>query len=305
MMNQWIADCWAPSAPAAVSSSAHISRNNNNNNNNIHKYQRSVRSRRSRMRTTSFLASSIALLLVTLMCLANSVSQVRGSSSAGHDLDVNVHPNQQDSHSNGSPINHAGFDNDSVEDRTDDPVNSSTGERGSRSRRHCPSCQLAMANHQDQQRSQHTQQPIEQQQRHRSSESTTGQSTVGDTARLESIKRQILVKLGLNAKPNLLSTIPPRDFILETLLRAEESTIAAAPVAHSSDTTGKHHHHHSASADSSQENSVEDDFYGKTSEIIAFGEPGDFKNSFFLMQSSRYTFLCWARNGFSRVRSNT
>ena len=129
----------------------------------------------------------------------------------------------------------------------------STGERSFRSRRHCPSCQLT-GNEQHQQH-----RPVEQQQ------------AAGDSARLESIKRQILVKLGLNAKPNLLSTMPPRDFILETLLRAEESTVAAAP-ARPSDS--KDHHHHS-SADA-VENSVEDDFYGKTSEIIAFGEPGDY-----------------------------
>lgn len=142
-----------------------------------------------------------------------------------------------------------------------------------RNRRHyCPSCQMPEASH-------HHQEPKS----NRLDGDSSSDQAAGDSARLESIKRQILVKLGLNAKPNLLSTIPPRDFIMETLLRAEESTVAATPAvqysSHQSSSGKNHHHHHTASTDSALENSVEDDFYGKTSEIIAFGEPGTSPNS--------------------------
>lgn len=152
----------------------------------------------------------------------------------------------------------------------------------SRSRRHCPSCQMTGSSDLQHQQQRHKP-PLEQEQ----------EQTAGDSARLESIKRQILVKLGLNAKPDLLSTMPPRDFILETLLRAEESTVAAAPAVRppsSSRSDHHHHHHHSSSSSDSggtDLNSVEDDFYGKTSEIIAFGEPGECR--------------CWTRVHFSSL----
>lgn len=139
-------------------------------------------------------------------------------------------------------------------------------ERGARNRRHCPSCKLMTGIHDGIHRGEEKQREDSMlQQQHE-------QTSTGDSARLESIKRQILVKLGLGAKPNLLATAPPRDFILETLLRAEESTVAAAP----SSSGGKqhHYHHHQQATSGDAENGVEDDFYGRTSEIIAFGEPG-------------------------------
>lgn len=120
------------------------------------------------------------------------------------------------------------------------------GQTDVRHHHHCPSCRL------------HNQEPA-----------AAAAVPIADTARLESIKRQILVKLGLNAKPNV-SSIPPRDFILETLLRAEESVLEpsspqrASSVLHRSD--------ESSTFDSAV---LEDDFYGKTSEIIAFAEPGE------------------------------
>lgn len=92
-----------------------------------------------------------------------------------------------------------------------------------------------------------------------------------DSARIESIKRQILVKLGLSAKPNV-STIPPRDFILETLLRAEESVLVDQ---HHRPQTEADLFTATTSSDSSGSPVLEDDFYGKTSEIIAFAEPGN------------------------------
>jgi len=91
-----------------------------------------------------------------------------------------------------------------------------------------------------------------------------------DSVRIESIKRQILVKLGLHAKPNV-SSVPSRDFILETLIRAEQSLDGDTGT---TSTTG-------STAATSQDietttidPSVEDDFFGKTSEIITFAERG-------------------------------
>lgn len=243
----WI--CW----------SAHIRQSKSQN-----QYQNQIQ-RRNQNRSSRRFSSCPFLcwvLLLLIVWLAFFVSQVRGSTDASSMTNDSSHPVIQ-SGNNSGPIHLLMIESAS-----------SDQQRSSRSRRHCPSCQLAMAGQQE---------PEPSQQRRPDQQPTpNGVQTVGDTARLESIKRQILVKLGLNSKPNLLSTIPPRDFILETLLRAEESTVAAASVARPSQQGSSkdhhqhhHHHHHSASADNSQENhGVEDDFYGKTSEIIAFGEPG-------------------------------
>ena len=114
-------------------------------------------------------------------------------------------------------------------------------------------------------------------------------AVAGETARLESVKRQILIKLGLEAKPDVsaLGTagrLPPREVVLETLLRAEESvdesTILSAPPSPASTTTtttNRRRHQHSTddSSSSSGGGLHDDDFYGKTSEIIAFAEPGE------------------------------
>ena len=91
-----------------------------------------------------------------------------------------------------------------------------------------------------------------------------------DSVRIESIKRQILVKLGLHAKPNV-SSVPSRDFILETLIRAEQSLdVDTGTTSSSMPTTATTHRIEATTVDPS----VEDDFFGKTSEIIAFAERG-------------------------------
>lgn len=88
-----------------------------------------------------------------------------------------------------------------------------------------------------------------------------------DEIRLEAIKRQILSKLGLKKKPTI--TLPvPRDVIFETLSRAGEYPADSAPQSKSAD----------ESADADAEELLEnepDDFYGRTSEIITFAEPGE------------------------------
>ena len=92
---------------------------------------------------------------------------------------------------------------------------------------------------------------------------------LADRARLESIKRQILTKLGLHAKPNV-SAVLSRDFILETLLRAEESIDSET----SSATNQEFDVNTDSNIETTVDGSVEDDFFGKTSEIIAFAEQG-------------------------------
>lgn len=131
-----------------------------------------------------------------------------------------------------------------------------------RVRRHCPSCQLsATAVHR---------------QHHKSVASSSPAAAAGESARLESIKRQILIKLGLNAKPLLpADAVPPRDVIMETLLRAEESASALGQrTTEPSPTPGRRAQQHQHPASDADSSAIEDDFYGKTSEIIAFAEPG-------------------------------
>ena len=91
-----------------------------------------------------------------------------------------------------------------------------------------------------------------------------------DEIRLETIKRQILSKLGLKEKPNVTSPVP-REVILETLNRADE-------MLEQPDGSGNHnimYEDDSAVPSSTRPPESEpDDFYGRTSEIIAFAEPG-------------------------------
>lgn len=87
-----------------------------------------------------------------------------------------------------------------------------------------------------------------------------------DNLRLEAIKRQILSKLGLKSKPNVTHTLP-REIILETLVRAEDSDV------------GHFNNIDDRSSSTSYRASVletvdVDDFYGRTSEIITFAEKG-------------------------------
>lgn len=71
--------------------------------------------------------------------------------------------------------------------------------------------------------------------------------------RLEAIKRQILSKLGLAARPNVSSAALPRELVLETVNRAEEGTTLRPEL---------------------QTNPPLQDGADETSEIIAFAEPG-------------------------------
>ena len=96
------------------------------------------------------------------------------------------------------------------------------------------------------------------------------QQQTSDEIRLETIKRQILSKLGLKEKPNVTSPVP-REVIMETLNRADE-------MLEQHDGSGSHHvmyEDDSAIPSSTRPPESEpDDFYGRTSEIIAFAEPG-------------------------------
>ena len=129
---------------------------------------------------------------------------------------------------------------------TDDTENGEPVKVRPRSRRQCPSCQPPPDSASETERQ------------------------LADTARLESIKRQILIKLGLQAKPNV-STVPSRDFILETLLRAEESLDSESRPANGRRIDG---YTDPEVETTTTDGSVEDDFFGKTSEIIAFAEQG-------------------------------
>lgn len=91
-----------------------------------------------------------------------------------------------------------------------------------------------------------------------------------DVIRLETIKRQILSKLGLKEKPNITAPVP-REVIMETLYRAEET----GDQQDGSGSDGRIMEDDSAGPASTRAPESEpDDFYGRTSEIIAFAEPG-------------------------------
>jgi inhibin beta len=96
-----------------------------------------------------------------------------------------------------------------------------------------------------------------------------------DEIRLETIKRQILSKLGLKEKPNVTSPVP-REVILETLYRAEETGDDQQHSGGSGLVTQRVPYDDDSPAPSSTRppESEPDDFYGRTSEIIAFAEPG-------------------------------
>jgi hypothetical protein len=86
-------------------------------------------------------------------------------------------------------------------------------------------------------------------------------SEVSDTyLRLEAIKQQILSKLGLSSKPNVSSPVP-HEVLLETMRIVDDTRIV----------------HHKRTPD------LEDDFYGRTSEIISFAEPGKLKKLIYLL----------------------
>lgn len=96
--------------------------------------------------------------------------------------------------------------------------------------------------------------------------SDSGLKSQTDSIRLEAIKRQILSKLGLRQKPNITHSLP-RELILETLSRAEDSEVLSGNINPDEDNIS------TTSARTTKDETVDaDDFYGKTSEIISFGE---------------------------------
>lgn len=95
-----------------------------------------------------------------------------------------------------------------------------------------------------------------------------------DSIRLEAIKHQILMKLGLKDKPNVTHHLP-REVIMETLFRAEESGGFLGDDEQQEDTD-----YMTTSTRTNQQEQDFDDFYGRTSEIITFAEQG--KTCFYL-----------------------
>lgn len=91
-----------------------------------------------------------------------------------------------------------------------------------------------------------------------------------DDIRREAIKLQILSKLGLKNKPHIRLPVP-RDVVLETLSRAGGNLLSSKEEAKQ------------AAREAEEEDLLEgepDDFYGRTSEIITFAEPGEFQAFF-------------------------
>lgn len=84
-----------------------------------------------------------------------------------------------------------------------------------------------------------------------------------DVIRLESIKHQILTKLGLKHKPNVTQHYP-KQVIIDTIMRAGEKNF-----------NNDKSHESDLKRDSVQMEEPEpDDFYGRTREIISFAERG-------------------------------
>lgn len=100
----------------------------------------------------------------------------------------------------------------------------------------------------------------------RDREKLTPDPPPADSLRLEAIKHQILSKLGMVSKPNVTMGVS-REVVLQTLYRAQETT------------TSPHHDHDEDTVPPTtrlpQQDGEFDDFYGRTSEIIAFAESGN------------------------------
>lgn len=116
---------------------------------------------------------------------------------------------------------------------------------------------------------------------------------LAERLKVEAIKKQILSKLNLPERPNITASIP-RELVLEALRKAQLDTnnyhsftphtfsfsSAHSPQPDLSQSTS-HQNFHSTHQTPYQESdtsnfisSSSDDYYGKTSEIIAFAEPG-------------------------------
>lgn len=99
----------------------------------------------------------------------------------------------------------------------------------------------------------------------------TDKRSQSDSIRLEAIKHQILMKLGLKDKPNVTHHLP-KEVIMETLFRAEESGGFLGDAESQEDDPEMP----TTSARSSNMDMQDfDDFYGRTSEIITFAEQGE------------------------------
>ncbi|GAB6027488.1 hypothetical protein CHUAL_001741 [Chamberlinius hualienensis] len=90
-----------------------------------------------------------------------------------------------------------------------------------------------------------------------------------DNLRIETIKIQILSKLGLKHKPNITMSIP-REVVLDTLWKADEGMDLLNPTVQGN----------------RAKTEPADDYYARTSEIITFAEPGGSLNSQTLLQFS-------------------
>ncbi|VEN44325.1 unnamed protein product, partial [Callosobruchus maculatus] len=96
-----------------------------------------------------------------------------------------------------------------------------------------------------------------------------------DRLRLEAIKKQILQKLGLSQKPNITHSLP-REVVWQTLYRAEDSDFLEAGSGKMGErgAGGERGSGSTTSRTSNMDTMDADDFYGRTSEIIAFAEVG-------------------------------
>lgn len=100
---------------------------------------------------------------------------------------------------------------------------------------------------------------------------------LSDYNRLEEIKKQILLKLSLNEKPNVTSTIS-KQFILNTIYQAGASNLKYPMMMMQSDDVAENLQHFNKSKENKFEEDDEeakDDFYAKTKEIIIFSERGN------------------------------
>lgn len=105
-----------------------------------------------------------------------------------------------------------------------------------------------------------------------------------DNIRLEAIKHQILMKLGLKDKPNVTHDLP-REVIMETLFRAEESRGLLSDAESQEDEVPT-----TSARTSNMDPQDFDDFYGRTSEIITFAEQGIFLKYSYLNKKKIYIY---------------
>jgi hypothetical protein len=113
---------------------------------------------------------------------------------------------------------------------------------------------------------------------------------LAERLKVEAIKKQILSKLNLPERPNITASIP-RELVLEALRKAQLDTngnnyhsftphmysISSVDLSQSTPHQNFHSTHQTSYQESDTSNfisSSSDDYYGKTSEIIAFAEPG-------------------------------